>query len=70
MRHRYHVGEFLARLEEPTLQPLKTLLLDTEGRFPCRRTWERRLARLPESLPQRIALIGHTLVATKAQVVE
>lgn len=62
LRHLYTPGEFLAVLHEPTMEPLKTMLTDKEGRFPCRRTWERRLARLPESLPQRIGLIGRTLV--------
>lgn len=62
LRGLYKVGEFLAVLDEPTMQPLKTLLTNNEGRFPCRRTWERRLARLPASLPQRIGLIGRTLV--------
>lgn len=63
LRQLYKPGEFLAVLEQPTMQLLKTLLVDNKGRFPCRRTWERRLARLPESLPQRIGLIGRTLVA-------
>jgi len=63
LRRLYQVGEFLAVLEQPTMQPLKILLLDNEGRFPCRRTWQRRLARLPASLPQRIGLIGRSLVA-------
>ena len=63
LRQLYKPGEFLAVLEQPTMQLLKTLLVDNQGRFPCRRTWERRLARLPESLPQRIGLIGRTLVA-------
>ncbi len=62
LRQLYKPGEFLAVLEQPTMEPLKTLLTDNQGRFPCRRTWERRLARLPESLPARIGLIGRTLV--------
>ncbi len=62
LRHLYQVGELLSVLEEPQMQPLKALLVDAQGRFPCRRTWERRLARLPESLPARIGLIGRTLV--------
>ena len=63
LRHLHKPGELLAVLEQPTMQPLKTLLVDSQGRFPCRRTWERRLTRLPESLPQRIGLIGRRLVA-------
>jgi len=62
LRHLYQVGEFLAVIEEPSMASLKALLLDTQGRFPCRRTWERRLASLPHSLPQRIGIIGRHLV--------
>ena len=44
--------ELLAVLEQPTaeMQALRSLL--TVGdRFPSRRTWERRLSRLPTTLP-------------------
>lgn len=37
-------------------------LLTQEGRFPTRRTWERRLKALPESLPQQIGYLGRLLV--------
>jgi len=62
VRQLYRPGELLAVLGEPGMSRLKLHLTDREGRFPCRRTWERRLARLPESLPARIGLIGRTLV--------
>ena len=62
LRGLYKPGELLAVLDQGSMQPLKTLLVDKQGRFPCRRTWERRLARLPESMPQRIGLIGRSLV--------
>src|SRR4029453_49476 len=42
--------------DDPVPQPLRVLLMEN-GRFPSRRTWERRLARLPETLP---GLIGYT----------
>ena len=51
LRHLYKVGELLAVLEEQSMQPLKAILLGKDGRFPSRRTWERGLDRLPESLP-------------------
>ena len=38
-------------------------LLTEDGRFPSRRTWERRLGALPEDLPQMIAVLGCYLVA-------
>jgi hypothetical protein len=63
LRHLYKVGELLAVLDQDDMVPLKARLLDQQGRFPSRRTWERRLNRLPETLPERIALIGRTLVA-------
>lgn len=63
IRRLYRPSEFLAVLHEAPMLRLQALLIDGQGRFPSRRTWERRLARLPESLPDRIALIGQQLVA-------
>jgi hypothetical protein len=37
-------------------------LLGEQGRFPARRTWERRLKRLPETLPAQIGCLGRYLV--------
>ena len=62
LRHLYKVGELLSVLDEPQMQAIKALLVDAEGRFPWRRTWERRLAQLPASLPARISLVGRLLV--------
>jgi hypothetical protein len=58
------VGELLAVLEEPTeeLRHLRELLSGPEGRFPSRRTFQRRLRALPDTLPQRIGLLGRHLV--------
>ena len=63
VRHLQRPGELLAVLDEPTaeLRRVRALLSET-GRWPCRRTWERRLARLPESLPAQIGCVGHSLV--------
>jgi hypothetical protein len=57
------VGGLLAILEQPTweMQALRARLTD-RGRFPSRRTWERRLATLPGSLPARIGCLGRHLV--------
>lgn len=38
-------------------------LLTEHGRLPCRRTWERRLAHLPDTLPAQIAWFGEYLAA-------
>lgn len=56
----YSLLEFLEQETELTchLRPLLT----ENGRFPCRRTWERRLAALPENLPSLIGCFGRYLV--------
>jgi hypothetical protein len=64
VRHLHTVHELLAVLDQPTaaMQPLRALLTQ-EGRFPSRRTWERRLAVLPATLPAQIGCLGRHLVA-------
>jgi hypothetical protein len=63
VRHLHHVHELLAVVAEPTgeMEQVRSLLTQ-EGRFPCRRTWERRLAAIPDRLPGQIALLGGCLV--------
>ncbi|HYQ90763.1 MAG TPA: transposase [Candidatus Competibacteraceae bacterium] len=46
---------------EPLVQQLRCLLSE-HGRFPSRRTWERRLQRLPSTLPALIGCLGRHLV--------
>jgi hypothetical protein len=57
------VSGLLAILEQPTweMQALRARLTE-HGRFPSRRTWERRLATLPSTLPARIGCLGRHLV--------
>jgi hypothetical protein len=57
------VHTLLAILAEPTaeMQQLRDLLRE-QGRFPSRRTWERRLAAIPDSLPAQIGCLGRHLV--------
>jgi hypothetical protein len=57
------VGGLLAILEQPTaeMQALRSRFT-AQGRFPSRRTWERRLATLPSALPARIGCLGRYLV--------
>jgi Transposase DDE domain len=64
VRRLHKVGELLAVLEEPTpeMRSLRKLLSGPDGRFPSRRTFERRLRALPETLPERIGLLGRHLV--------
>ena len=54
----------LAVLDQPTpeIRRLRALLAE-DGRFPARRTWERRLAAAPATLPAQIACLGTALVA-------
>lgn len=64
VRHLHKVGELLAVLQEPTLemQVLRSLLT-ANGRYPCERTFRRRLATLPDTLPAQIGCLGRHLVA-------
>src|SRR5689334_20372572 len=59
VRHLHKVGELLSVLEQPTteMQQLRALLTQG-GQYPTRRTWERRLARLPDTLPAQIGCMG------------
>jgi Transposase DDE domain len=57
----YALLAFLAQ-DDPLPQQLRPLLCDP-GRFPTRRTWERRLARLPQRWPGLIGCCGRHLVA-------
>lgn len=64
VRHLHTVNELRTVLDQPTTE-MQTLrgLLTVQGQFPTRRTWERRLAMLPDTLPAQIACLGHHLVA-------
>lgn len=64
VRRLHKVGELLAVLEEPTqeMRSLRELLSEPNGRFPSRRTFERRLRALPQTLPERIGCLGRHLV--------
>src|SRR3990172_9798205 len=55
----------LAILAQPTaeMQHLRQALSLPDGRFACRRTWERRLAAIPATLPAQIACLGCFLLA-------
>lgn len=63
VRHLHNVHELLAVLEQPTaeMQTLRSVLTE-RGRYPCRRTWERRLKAIPNTLPAQIACLGLYLV--------
>ena len=64
IRHLYSAYSLLAFLEQETslTQELRRLLQNPDGRFPSRRTWERRLKALPDSLPGLIGALGRHLV--------
>jgi hypothetical protein len=64
VRRLHNVHELLAVLEQPTseMRGLRALLVE-HGRYPARRTFERRLAALPDSLPAQIGCLGRHLVA-------
>ena len=64
VRRLVSVHELLSVLVEPTpeMQTLRALLTE-QGRYPSRRTFERRLAALPATLPAQIGCLGRYLVA-------
>src|SRR5579871_5880138 len=64
VRHLYKVGELLAVLHEPTaeMQTLRGLLTE-DAKLPSERTFYRRLAALPDSLPAQIGCLGRHRVA-------
>jgi hypothetical protein len=64
IRRLYSAHSLLAFLNQKTeLSMVLHALLTENGRFPDRRTWERRLAKLPASLPGLIGCFGRYLVA-------
>lgn len=62
VRHLHTVHELLSVLEQPSpeMQVVRTMLTE-QGTFPTRRTWERRLKALPETLPAQIGCLGRHL---------
>jgi hypothetical protein len=63
IRRLYSAYSLLAFLEqESELTCALRALLTEGGRTPSRRTWERRLGHLPDSLPALIASLGHHLL--------
>ena len=65
VRHLHTVHALLSVLAEPTpeMQTLRAVLT-VDGRFPTRRTWERRLHTIPATLPAQIGCLGRALVAS------
>jgi len=64
VRRLHKINEVLSVLEQPTaeMQHLRALLCEG-GCYPTRRTFERRLAALPQTLPGQIGCLGRHLVA-------
>lgn len=64
VRHLHTVHALLSVLAQPTveMQELRQLLT-INGQFPTRRTWERRLQALPDTLPAQIGCLGRVLVS-------
>jgi hypothetical protein len=63
VRRLYTAWALLAFLSQPdpVARHLRTLLTEN-GRCPCRRTWERRLQALPDTLPGLIGCLGRQLI--------
>ena len=62
VKHLAKVHSLLAVLGEPEMSPIRDLLME-DGRYPTRRTFERRLRAIPERLPAQIACLGSYLLA-------
>ena len=64
VRRLHRVHELLSVLAQDTseMQTLRALLTEN-GRYPSRRTWERRLKAIPDTLPTQIGCFGRALVA-------
>src|SRR5438270_9745857 len=63
VRHLHKVNELLSVLAQPTAEmALLRGLLHEQGSFPSRRTWERRLKAIPQTLPAQIGCLGRHLV--------
>lgn len=64
VRHLHNVHSLLTVLDQPTPEMGRLRVLLTEnGRFPSRRTWERRLQTIPQTLPAQIVCLGQHLLA-------
>jgi Transposase DDE domain len=63
VRHLPRVHTLLEVMEQPEMRPVRARLTEG-GRFPSRRTRERRLRALPDGLPARIGCLGRCLVET------
>ena len=63
VRHLHKVNELLSVLAQPTAE-MATLraLLHEQATFPSRRTWERRLQAIPQTLPAQIGCLGRHLL--------
>ena len=63
VRHLHTVHELLGVLAQPTaeMSHVRELLCE-HGRFPARRTWERRLKTIPAALPAQIGCPGRYLI--------
>jgi hypothetical protein len=64
VRYLLTVHDLLSVIAQPTPEmiTLRALLTEQE-RFPSRRTWERRLKAIPETLPAQIGCLGRYLVS-------
>src|SRR5229473_1127940 len=63
VRHLHNVHELLSVLAQPTAEMQRVReILSEYGRFPARRTWERRLKAIPDTLPAQIGCLGRHLL--------
>ena len=59
---RVHLLVAVLAQDTPEMRRLRAVLTDAQGRYPTRRTWERRLRAVPDTLPAQIGCLGRHLV--------
>ena len=63
VRHLHKIHELLTVLDQPTAEmSASRTMLTLDGHFPSRRTWERRMSAIPDSLPAQIGCLGRLLI--------
>src|SRR5258708_4330800 len=63
VRHLHNVHALLSVLAQPTAEMQQLCeILNEHGRFPARRTWERRWKAIPDTLPAQIGCLGRYLL--------
>jgi hypothetical protein len=70
VRHLHKVNELRSRLAQPTAERATwRALLHEQGSFPSRRTWQRRLQAIPQTLPAQTGCWGRYVLDRYCQLI-